>query len=317
MNWKELSPLVALLLYTFIIIWVYVNISLSEKRLQFAARNQRICGNQAFESETVRWAVWNMSNSSFGTFKIVLLVIGLLAMIACILAIAAAAVNIDPKALDKHKISQILIYAIVFVLIIAMMSVVYDIYGWKKNSFLAASLKGYKQDMKAMVDVFTTMKSTIDLGGDKGKWLSYREVLAKRIAKQHNLNSHLEAEDMLDVQLEEASRLSQRSLSEPPEILACVQFDQQRDFTDIAGIIQKYTNDLSAAKSALENLKFTDKYNPYFVYERRFKRIQDVIMVATFVAAFAWLRVLASNKVVGIIGIMFFIVFMTGLYMSL
>lgn len=319
MKWEDDAPQASLFLFTFIILWVYVHISKVQGILDQAIRNQRICGNQAFESETVRYAAWNASQHRYNTFKIVLLVIGIISMVVYVATIFITLLEKTPDSSTFDIVTQIGVMLAMLSITIAILAIVYKIFGWKRRAFMINDVDDYRKDIKHIIDVLADIPTATETG-DRGTWLRYREILARRIAKRDNMSSPLEAEDMLEdllVKTDKQAALS--ALGSPPEIINMMEFDRQRDYTVLLALINKHsaTDKVKERISALNRLSNIDKHNPMIKYAKRFKRIHSVLIVATFLAAYAWLRTVMSHKVSGIAIGVFVVVFVTAVYMSL
>lgn len=319
MKWEDVAPQASLFLFTFIILWVYVHISKVQGILDQAIRNQRICGNQAFESETVRYAAWNASQHRYNTFKIVLLVIGIISMVVYVATIFITLLKKTPEIRTSDLVTQLVFMVAMLSITIAILAVVYSIFGWKRRAFMINDVDNYRKDIKHIIDALADIPTPTETG-DRGTWLRYRDMLVRRIAKRDNMSSPLEAEDMLEdllVKTDKQAALS--ALGSPPEIINVMEFDRQRDYTMLLALINKHSaaDKVNDRISALNRLSNIDKHNPMIKYAKRFKRIHSVLIVATFLAAYAWLRTMMSHKVYGIAISIFVVVFVTAMYMSL
>lgn len=322
MGWEEtaldLAPQVSVFLFTFVILWVYIHVNHTNGALQYAVRNQRICDNHSFENETVRYAAWVASLQKYKVMKIVLLVMGILCIVACIVSFGFSVFSIIKESeVLSQNVTRIILVSIIMILVTAILLVVYSVYSWRKHlGFMASSMDSYRADVKAIMNAFAEIPKT----GDRGKWMRYREILSKRIAKRLNMSSLYEAEDKLDSMIGDIVANKDQPMKEPPEILDYIEFDKSRDYNFILQyVIAPYVKDENTIKEttkSLENLSILDKYNPLDASENRFQRIKTLLIVATFVAAYAWLRLLAHYKLLSIAILTIIIMITTGLYMS-
>jgi hypothetical protein len=201
-------------------------------------------------------------------------------------------------------------------MIIAILIVVYSIYGGKRLGFMASYMDGYRADVKMIMDAFARIPRINER--DRG-WLQYREILSKRIAKRLNMSSLYEAEDKVDAMIANIVANKDKPMTEPYEILNYIEFDKSRDYDMLLkNIINPYVEPakLVDTTNALKNLSILDKYNPMDVAENRFKRIKALLIVASFVAAYAWLRLLIHYKLLAIAILAIIILITTGMYMS-
>lgn len=292
---------IALSMFTAMLLFVYISMSKTQSVLQQADRDQRICGTNVMEQETIRYIALQATQKSPVNFKWVLLslVIASGALGALITIGAWLLPGLTTNTITQHILGITLVSVAATIIM-----VVYQINGWGNRTIsITKELLQYKNDLKDACKVFQRASAlSIFMAGDTyAPWVQYRNTIVKRIAQVNNLSDTKEAGDMFDAYIADLATLDQQGKLHESPILRYVEFHTQRDYPILRELASKQRSSTEPVvvqyiesdfiHEALDKLQHLTTYDPLAIYNARFSKVYRTLFAAMFVVVFAWLRI--------------------------
>lgn len=298
-NVVRTGAIVVLVLPIIILAWIYQMTRSFQATLQAAERNQRICGSNVFERETLRHIAMKAADVDNGTFGISLMVFAIVTASICLYAgeFLILFVILGAK-MERTPLIVFGVAALVFGGLCYLLA--YDMhlnFGAKANRNLP-ELDAYREALKAVTDILEGVRK---LNQKNGTWETYRMILAKRIARENNLPSIEEAVTKVDTMLRD----------DRDALIEYMEFDLERDYQTLKSLVPLAKSALrDPAYQALDKLASIASFDPMPTYQSRFDRIYLVLGTLMVAITFMGITFLRYYTSVGVIGVTFFVVVM-------
>lgn len=142
--------------------------------------------------------------------------------------------------------------------------------------------------------VFAQVEAAKEKGQVVGAWERYKQVLAKRVARERQLPTIEEAENQVDEML-----ASQRY-----ELIGYIEFDLERDYSTLMEFLPIIHN--TEIQVTLEKLAASDGLNPMDAYQQRFRNIYVVLACMSTVIGLMWIYKIRENVSLSMFTMVFF-----------
>lgn len=267
-------------LFTVSQLWLYNQVRTFQQHLEAPKRLQRICGENAFEKETIRWSVREYSNSNDLDKKIIGLVL-------CCIALGLA-VFLIPSSLISD--STFVLYVIIVALSFAYLNLVHSKLGYLAQNKIAKHdlVIKYTSDLNTIKE-FVRVSIHSDNYQPNGAYRRLRENILKRIILESNFESVKDAEDAY------ASFVK----SDINVLLGYIEFHEDRDYIILKEMMENMlslsADDKSKITSSLENLKLQSTYDFITTFHESFKLVNIAFVVLAFVLGYIWTRILSTS----------------------
>lgn len=318
---------------TILILMIYVMTSKKQRVLQTAERTQRVCGDNAFEGETLRYTVLQESEKTAKISRDTVIASVMINVALTFVLMVSAMIAAQPTAgismieavlLNKYVILGAVFFFVnvsLLVIVISSFDRVYKVTGVKDKRL--AVISDYKDHIETVMKMFKKLREAQREANDNntdtlivtriGEWETYRNILGKRLAQSLELSSLQQAKDMVDEFIEE---LQNRKPHEA-RILKYIEFGEERDHKILMKLVPKIItnkNEQDDINNALNQLKYMNAFNPAPQVNKEFSSIYLFLAITTIIVAYPWYVLARKIGLAPLISIVALILILTALY---
>lgn len=274
-----------ILFVTVLCLYLYMFVRKIQGALQEAERTQRICGDNVFEMETMRWVMSKQMSSNPLQFKITFLVIASIsALVASCLLISSAFQT------ERQAFANVILGYVSLTITWGLVAWVTFVFGTIPQNKLSTSvLNDYQKDLKIMKDFFQAVVQTTATNDTVyGAYERFKERIVRRIAKVRNYTSIHDAEDQYD-------EMAQKDVT---QLIGFIEFHGSRDYDILKEMVQEFKGTIKnsgGVERAVEALQNLQEYNPKAQLGKKLRGTYILLAILSFFIGFIWVRLLADN----------------------